>query len=100
MPRNQGDDAGLARFSWSPADYQLTRFVILRSLGLLYFVGFLTLVRQWRPLIGSDGLLPAATLLLRVREQLGSLASACWHLPSLFWIDSSDGFRELRLSPR
>jgi hypothetical protein len=68
----------------------LTRFVFLRGLGLLYFVGFLTLVQQWRPLIGSDGLLPAASFLQRVREHLGSLAAAWWRLPSLFWWGSSD----------
>lgn len=90
MRLDEADDASLARFVWAPARYQLTRFVFLRSLGLLYFVGFLTLVRQWRPLIGSDGLLPAATFLVRVREQLGSLSTACWRLPSLFWLDSSD----------
>src|SRR3954468_424047 len=90
MQLDEADDASLARLAWAPARYQLTRFVFLRSLGLLYFVGFLTLVRQWRPLIGSDGLLPAATFLVRVREQLGSLSAACWRLPSLFWLDSSD----------
>ena len=84
----EGDDESPAHFLWAPARYQLTRFVFLRGLGLLYFVGFLTLLLQWRPLIGSDGLLPAATFLLRVREQLGSLAF--WRLPSLFWVSSSD----------
>ena len=86
----EADDESPARFLWAPARHQLTRFVFLRGMGLLYFVGFLTLVCQWRPLIGSDGLLPAATFLLRVREQLGSLASGFWRLPSLFWLDASD----------
>ena len=85
-----GAEESPARFLWAPARYQLTRFVFLRGLGLLYFVGFLTLVMQWRPLIGADGLLPAAAFLLRVREQLGSLATGFWRLPSVFWLDSSD----------
>jgi Lipase maturation factor len=74
----------------APARYQLTRFVFLRSLGLLYFVAFLTLIRQWRPLLGSDGLLPVGSFLERVRDQLGSLSSAFWRLPSFFWFGSSD----------
>src|SRR5450432_3021910 len=82
-------------FSVSPPRYQLTRFVFLRSLGLLYFVGFLALVWQWRPLLGSDGLLPAGSFLVRVREQLGSFAAALWRLPSLFWWGSSDAALQL-----
>jgi Lipase maturation factor len=78
-----------------PPRYQLTRFVILRCLGLCYFVGFLCLVCQWRPLLGSDGLLPAGAFLARVREQLGSLSAAAWRLPSLFWLGSSDAALQL-----
>jgi Lipase maturation factor len=73
-----------------PASYRLTRFAFLRGLGLIYLAGFVTLVRQWRPLIGSDGLLPARDLLSYVREQLGSFASGFWRLPSVFWLGSSD----------
>ena len=71
-------------------EYRLTRFAFLRGLGLIYGVGFLTLLRQWRPLLGSDGLLPASDFLSDVRLHLGSLPSAFWRLPTLFWIDSSD----------
>jgi hypothetical protein len=77
-------------FRITPARYQLTRFVFLRSLGLIYFVAFLTLVEQWRPLLGSDGLLPVGSFLERVRAQIGSSAGAFWRLPSLFWLSSSD----------
>lgn len=70
--------------------YRLTRFAILRGLGLIYFVAFLTLVNQWRPLLGADGLLPAELFLSQVREQLGSLASSFWRLPSVFWFGCSD----------
>lgn len=73
-----------------PARYRLTRFAFLRGLGLIYLVAFLTLAQQWRPLIGSDGLLPARDFLSYVREQLGSLASGFWRLPSVFWLGSSD----------
>ena len=48
--------------------YWLTRFVVLRLLGLVYTVAFLVIVNQWQPLLGSDGLLPAALLPERVAE--------------------------------
>jgi hypothetical protein len=77
-------------WGFAVARYQLTRFVFLRFLGLIYSVAFLSLARQWRPLIGSDGLLPAADFLVRVRAQLGTSGGAFWRLPSLFWFGSSD----------
>jgi hypothetical protein len=70
--------------------YVLTRFAILRLLALVYAVAFLCLVRQLGPLIGSDGLLPAASFLDRVRESVGSTADAVLALPTLFWLDCSD----------
>ena len=45
------------------SSYWLTRFVFLRLLGLVYSVAFLIVVRQWPPLLGSGGLLPAASFL-------------------------------------
>ena len=70
--------------------YRLTRFAFLRGLGLIYVVAFLSLARQWRPLLGSDGLLPASAFLGRVQQELGSLSSGFWRLPSVFWFASSD----------
>ncbi|HLK12407.1 MAG TPA: lipase maturation factor family protein [Candidatus Binatia bacterium] len=68
--------------------YVLTRFAVLRLLGLVYAVAFLVLVRQGPPLLGSGGLLPAAAYLARVHDALG--ARAYLELPTLFWIDCSD----------
>ncbi len=42
--------------------YWLTRFVLLRLLGFVYCAAFLSLATQLLPLIGHDGLLPAAGL--------------------------------------
>lgn len=72
------------------SSYRLTRFVILRGLGLIYFVAFCTLLEQWRALIGSDGLLPAVTFLTRVQAQLDGRWSAFWRLPTVFWFGHSD----------
>ncbi len=71
--------------------YWLTRFVILRLLGLVYAVAFLVAANQLPALIGSQGLLPVGSFLDRVREAAnGSSASAFFHLPSIFWFNDSD----------
>jgi hypothetical protein len=70
--------------------FQLTRFCILRLLGLVYAVAFLILVLQLDPLIGSRGLLPAAPFLAQVRAAVGSTRAAALELPTLFWVDASD----------
>ncbi|MBI4169142.1 MAG: lipase maturation factor family protein [Acidobacteria bacterium] len=78
-----------------PPSYWLTRFVILRLLGLVYFFAFLSLARQVLPLIGQEGLLPAGLFLQRVEARFGSRLDGFLQLPSLFWIDSSDSFFSL-----
>jgi hypothetical protein len=70
--------------------YALTRFAILRLLALVYAVAFTVLIRQQDALIGSDGLLPAAPYLARVRDAVGSPGQAVLALPTLFWLDCSD----------
>jgi hypothetical protein len=70
--------------------YWLTRFVLLRLLGLVYAVAFLAAALQVVPLIGSDGLLPLGDFLDRVRTYYGSEHWAVIHLPMLFWVAHSD----------
>ena len=70
--------------------YWLTRFVILRLLGVVYAVAFLAAARQLVPLVGEHGLTPAGSFLERARDYFGSTASAFVALPSLFWLDHSD----------
>src|SRR5207302_8325917 len=74
------------------ASYWLTRFVILRLLGFIYFIGFLVAANQIVPLVGEHGLLPAKTFLERVAAHFGSRMEGFWQLPSLFWLDVSDHF--------
>jgi hypothetical protein len=72
---------------WSPqqpATLELTRYVVLRALGLIYCVAFLVLWRQMLPLFGSHGLAPADAYLDALRDQ------SFWRLPTLFWLDVSD----------
>src|SRR2546427_9073667 len=68
------------------ASYQLTRWVFLRALGVIYLIAFLSLWPQLRGLIGPQGFLPAQDLLAAARRQLGGER---FHLvPTLFWIDA------------
>jgi hypothetical protein len=74
-----------------PPSYWLTRFVVLRLLGLVYFVAFLSLAWQVRPLIGAHGLLPARLYLGGIAAHFGSRWEGFLQVPSLFWLDVSDG---------
>lgn len=76
----------------SPHSYWLTRFIILRMLGLVYFVAFLSLAQQILPLIGSRGLLPVSLFLRQAEKFLGSRSGAFLQLPGIFWINASDVF--------
>ncbi|HEV7406643.1 MAG TPA: lipase maturation factor family protein [Chthoniobacteraceae bacterium] len=71
--------------------YWLTRFLILRLLGLVYFAAFVSLAVQVLPLLGSHGLLPAQDYLVGVQRHLGSWIEGLLALPSLFWFGISDG---------
>src|SRR5712691_7204701 len=75
--------------------YWLTRFVILRLLGCVYAVAFFTAAKQIMPLIGSHGLLPMESFLVRVQNALGSLPSGFVRLPSFFWFAHSDATLQL-----
>src|SRR5262245_1229051 len=73
-----------------PRSYWLTRFVLLRLLGLVYLFAFLSLAQQVLPLIGHDGLLPADALLARLTAHFGSRRAGFAASPSLFWLGVSD----------
>ena len=47
--------------------YWLTRFVMLRLLGVVYAIAFLVAANQIVPLIGSNGLLPIGLYVDHVR---------------------------------
>jgi hypothetical protein len=77
------------RILFEPAQYELTRFAVLRLLGFVYFVAFGSLALQVLPLYGSHGLAPIAMDLPSLREQVG--ASAYWRFPTPFWFGAPDG---------
>jgi hypothetical protein len=70
--------------------YWLTRFMILRLLGLVYAIAFLVAVNQVLPLIGSHGLTPVNLYLDRIIAAYGSVTAGFLRLPSLFWFSHSD----------
>lgn len=70
--------------------YFLTRFIILRLLGIVYAVAFLVAINQVLPLIGSHGLLPLDNYINYVNRALGSNTAGFFRLPSLFWFNHSD----------
>jgi hypothetical protein len=72
--------------------YWLTRFVILRLLGLIYAIAFLLAANQILPLIGSQGLLPVDRFISQVQDSLGGTWPAFTRLPSIFWFNHSDTF--------
>src|SRR5665213_1610884 len=79
----------------SPDSYWLTRFVMLRLLGLVYAVAFFVAAKQILPLVGSHGLLPVNSFLEQVQNNLGSPAAGFVRLPSLFWLAHSDTVLQL-----
>jgi len=84
------DSEVVSRALSKPPTYWLTRFLILRLLGVVYAVAFLVLINEIVSLIGSDGLLPAGIFLKRVSDALGSTGAGFMRLPSLFWFVHSD----------
>ena len=89
----------LTRLLWGrhverPA-HLLVQGLFLRALGLIYLAAFLSLWTQIGGLIGHDGILPVDHLMAGVRQQY-DLHGIGWDryrlLPTLCWLDSSDGF--------
>ncbi len=72
----------------SKRSHLLPRWLWLRTLGLIFFSAFFSLLFQIRGLIGPDGILPAGPYLRGVREQVGALSY--WYVPSLLWLGSGN----------
>lgn len=68
-------------------DHLISRWLFLRSLGLIYFSAFFSLLFQIRGLIGPRGILPSGEYLADVARSLGALR--LWYAPTLLWISAS-----------
>ncbi len=92
-PKELGlEGGGFQRFLSPRSSYVLTRFVLLRWLGLVYSAAFLSTALQYRALIGPRGLLPAKMVVdTLLGEHSGSAVGAAREAPSLFlWTGASD----------
>ena len=82
----------LTRATWGsssePLSYSLISRIYLCLLGLVYIAAFGAMAEQWRGLIGSHGVLPAAESLADLTRWYGAGASTLF--PTLAWISSSD----------
>jgi hypothetical protein len=77
------------RYGQQPASkiaptYWLTRFIILRLLGMIYAIAFLVAIDQILPLIGSRGLLPVKLFIENAVKAYGSPTSALYIFPLFF----------------
>jgi hypothetical protein len=73
----------------APGTYAISAWLFLRCLGLIYFGAFVSLATQLKGLVGSQGILPAAELVVRSGEIEWKRVL---RLPSLLWFDSTDTF--------
>ena len=64
------------------------RWIFLRSLGLIYFSAFYSLIFQIKGLIGPDGILPAGNYLQAVSGAYHT--GRFWFAPTLLWFGSSN----------
>ncbi|MEC9314099.1 MAG: lipase maturation factor family protein, partial [Pseudomonadota bacterium] len=70
------------------SDFQLSAWLLLRLLALIYLFAFASLYTQIAGLVGPEGILPFDKLLERAHRTEGWLA---WlQLPNLFWFNASD----------
>ena len=69
-----------------PRNYQLTRWIVLRLLGVVYVFAFLGIVMQGLPLLGEHGLTPVGAYVDRIHAAGGTF----WDVPSVFVLDASD----------
>ena len=94
IARHRGLGSTLTRSLWGkdvrPPTYFWARRWFFRVLGLTYLIAFASLWIQVDSLVGSDGVSPLNQFLPAVYERFGS--TAYWLLPTLCWVDSSNGF--------
>jgi len=68
--------------------YDLTRWLFLRGLGLVYVCAFASLAPQLAGLVGDDGILPAGRFLAAAHARHG--AAGYWYVPTIAWLVGAD----------
>jgi predicted DCC family thiol-disulfide oxidoreductase YuxK len=86
--------SSVTRLLWGnnvrPPQYFCARRWFLRLLGFIFLIAFVSLWVQIDGLVGSGGITPVSEFLPAARAQIGD--RAFWVLPTLCWLNSSDGF--------
>ena len=95
--RQRQASSAITRILWgndvrSPSYFRTQRW-FLRGVGLVYLIAFVSFWLQIDGLIGSGGILPATDFFELARRQLGPRAASL--LPTLCWLDNSNGFLHL-----
>src|SRR6267142_1211843 len=94
IARHRSLGSTVSRLLWGkdvrPPTYFWARRWLLRMLGLIYLIAFVSLWVQVDGLVGSNGISPVNRFLPAVRQQLGP--DAYFLLPTLCWFDSSNAF--------
>ncbi|MGA2185969.1 MAG: lipase maturation factor family protein [Bryobacteraceae bacterium] len=71
-----------------PASFQLSEWIFLRLLALIYLIAFWSFAAQGVGLIGSHGILPLDRYLTAIH---GAYGTSAWRIvPTLFWLNASD----------
>lgn len=78
----------LSRLLAPATEQQLTSWLFIKLLALVYLVAFASLVMQINGLVGAGGILPYADELAAKFNHSGRLA--WWHNPTLFWFSAND----------
>jgi len=92
VARNRMLFSRLTRFLWGadvrPPTFAVSTWILLRLLGFVYLVAFVSYWMQLGGLNGERGILSAAEFFRRAREVLGT--EAFLHFPSVCWLGASD----------
>ncbi|WAR21616.1 LMF1-like protein [Mya arenaria] len=87
FPSALGEGSVTFKTKLETGSYWLTRIVLIRYIGFIYFVAFLVALHQNKPLLGLQGLLPAQHFLDNIKSRT---AVNHWDtytaVPSLVWL--------------
>ena len=80
--------ASVNRLFQPDGNYQLTSWLFLKGVALIYGIAFLSLAVQITGLAGPNGIIPFNQVLEHAYQEYGW--HAWWQMPTIFWLDASD----------
>ena len=92
VARHRDESHFLSGILWGksvvPPGFELSRWLFLRGLAVVYFMAFWSLSSQILALVGSAGISPATMFLEAVYSQIG--AGGLLYYPTIAWLNSGD----------